>query len=55
MSTLVSTAAEVSEAHFTTPFPPIVYGLSAFGGLMLLLAVTFAFKSVAKRHGQHQR
>ena len=55
MGILASTGAEVSEAQFTTPFPPEVYGLAAFGGLMVLLAVTFAFKSVAKRHGQHER
>jgi hypothetical protein len=49
MGILASTAAAAAETHFETPFEPAVYGLGAFGGLMVLLAVTFAFKSVAKR------
>jgi hypothetical protein len=49
MGILASTAAEAAEAHFEIPFAPEVYGLAAFGGLMLLLAVTFAFRSVGKR------
>jgi hypothetical protein len=52
---ILSTGVEVNEAHFTTPFPPEVYGLGAFAGLMMLLAVTFAFRSVAKRHGHTER
>jgi hypothetical protein len=39
-----------AETHFQTPFPPEVYGLGALGGLMALLAVTWAFRSVGKRH-----
>ena len=52
---ILTAGAEVNEAHFTTPFPPEVYGVAAFVGLMVLLAVTFAFRSVAKRHGHDQR
>ena len=32
------------------PIPSIAYGLIAFGLLMALLAVTYAFRSVGKRH-----
>ena len=32
------------------PFPAPVFGLVAFGLLMFLLLVTFAFRNVGKRH-----
>lgn len=32
------------------PIPPEAYGLIAFAGLMALLFVTFAFRSVGTRH-----
>ncbi|GIJ00511.1 hypothetical protein CLV28_1315 [Sediminihabitans luteus] len=32
------------------PIPPIAYGLLAFGGLVALLLVTYAFRSVGTRH-----
>lgn len=46
---LLAAAAEAEETHFEIPFPPEVYGLGALGGLLLLLALTFAFRSVGKR------
>ncbi|MFZ5871559.1 MAG: hypothetical protein ACOYXW_13680 [Actinomycetota bacterium] len=42
-------AAEAGESQAEIPFPPEVYGLGALGGLLLLLALTFAFRSVGKR------
>jgi hypothetical protein len=39
-----------AETEFEIPMAPEVYGLGALGGLLLLLAITFAFRSVAKRH-----
>lgn len=42
-------AAEAGESHPEIPFPPEVYGLGALGGLLALLALTFAFRSVGKR------
>ena len=43
-------AAEESAAAVTQlPVPPVVYGLGAFLGLMAMLAVTFAFRSVGTR------
>jgi hypothetical protein len=47
-SAFISTVT-AAETHFEIPFSPAVYGLGAFGGLMALLAITFAFRSVAKR------
>jgi len=32
------------------PFPPAVFGILAFGGLVVLLLVTHAFRSVGTRH-----
>jgi hypothetical protein len=42
-------AAEVS-AEATLPIPPAGFGLIAFGVLIALLAVTFAFRNVGSRH-----
>lgn len=35
------------------PIPPFFYGLIAFGILLFMLIVTFAFKSVGLRHEAH--
>lgn len=32
------------------PFSPVVFGLSAFGALVAMLLVTYAFRSVGTRH-----
>ncbi|SDQ05322.1 hypothetical protein [Quadrisphaera sp. DSM 44207] len=32
------------------PLPSVAFGLIAFGILMALLAITFAFRSIGKRH-----
>jgi hypothetical protein len=39
-----------SDAPRDLPVPPLVYGITAFCIILALLAVTFAFKSVGKRH-----
>jgi len=38
-----------TETHFEIPFPPEVYGVAMFIALMVLLGLTFAFRSVGKR------
>ncbi|MCL3860559.1 hypothetical protein [Actinotalea sp. K2] len=43
-------AEESAEAVQHLPMVPEAYGLVAFGGLMVLLAVTYAFRSVGARH-----
>ncbi len=45
----LSRAAEEA-AHQELPIPPLAYGLIAFGALMALLLVTYAFRSVGTRH-----
>jgi hypothetical protein len=42
-------AAEAS-AEATLPIPPAAFGLIAFGALIALLAVTYAFRNVGSRH-----
>lgn len=46
---LVLTAASGAEEN-TLPFPPPVFAGIAFGFFLLLLAITFAFRSVGNRH-----
>ncbi len=41
---------EATKVVTELPIPPIAYGLLAFGGLMVLLAVTYAFRSIWTRH-----
>lgn len=48
MTLLLTAAAE--EAHASSSIPPVAVGLLAFAGLMALLFVTFAFRSVGTRH-----
>ncbi|MBC7290543.1 MAG: hypothetical protein H5T83_04285 [Actinotalea sp.] len=45
---LAEEAAETAGNHL--PMSPVAFGLLAFGGLMVLLLVTFAFRSVGTRH-----
>lgn len=49
-ATLIA-AAEEAAAHGTElPFPPAVFGVGGFVGLLALLLVTYAFRSVGSRH-----
>lgn len=48
LHTAVQAAQEASE-HAET-LPPLAFGLIAFGALVALLAVTYAFRSVGTRH-----
>lgn len=48
MTTILAAAAESADSG--TSIPPVAYGLLAFTGLMALLFVTFAFRSVGSRH-----
>jgi hypothetical protein len=34
----------------TTQFPPVVFGIGAFVGLVALLLVTYAFRNAGSRH-----
>jgi len=44
-------AAEVAVEHMNAlPVAPVVFGITAFGGLVALLLVTYAFRSVGTRH-----
>ena len=43
--------AEAAVEHVNTlPVSPLVFGLTGFGGLIALLLVTYAFRSVGTRH-----
>ena len=44
----VLTAAEASTTQL--PFPPAVFGIGAFVGLVALLLVTYAFRNAGSRH-----
>jgi hypothetical protein len=44
---IVETAAEQTRE---LPFPPAVFGIAAFGGLVVLLLVAYAFRSIGSRH-----
>jgi hypothetical protein len=50
ISAVVLAAEEGAEAASHLPIPPLVFGLLAFGGLVTLLLVTYAFRSVGTRH-----
>ncbi len=41
-------AAETTQASL--PFPPVVFGIGAFVGLVALLLATFAFRNAGSRH-----
>jgi hypothetical protein len=43
-------AATESETHRALPIPAEVYGVIALGVFAALLAITWAFRSVATRH-----
>ncbi|MFC8600016.1 MULTISPECIES: hypothetical protein [unclassified Isoptericola] len=48
LHTAVQVAQEATE-HAET-IPPIAMGLLAFGGLVVALLVTYAFRNVSNRH-----
>jgi len=43
-------AEKVAERSSDLPFPPVVFGVAGFGGLVVLLLVAYAFRSVGTRH-----
>jgi hypothetical protein len=43
-------AAEQAAEHNELPFSPLVFGIAAFGSLVAMLLVTYAFRSVGTRH-----
>jgi len=47
---LISAAEQAAEHTTELPFPPVVFGLGAFGGLVAMLLITYAFRSVGTRH-----
>ncbi|AEE46539.1 hypothetical protein [Cellulomonas fimi] len=51
MHSVLIAAAEETAAHGSElPFPPVVFGVGAFVGLVAMLLFTFAFRSVGTRH-----
>jgi hypothetical protein len=42
--------AATEAAHESLPFPPVVFGVGAFVGLVALLLVTFAFRNAGSKH-----
>lgn len=50
LAAVAQAAQEGAESAAHLPIPPIAYGLLAFGGLVALLLVTYAFRSVGTRH-----
>ena len=50
MHAVLLAAEQSAEAANHLPLPPALVGLAAFAGLMALLAVTYAFRSIGTRH-----
>ena len=50
MNAALRLSAELTEHATELPADPVVYGLGGFGALVVLLAVTYAFRSVGSRH-----
>ena len=48
MTTILAAVAEGT--HAESAIPPVAIGLLAFAGLMSLLFITYAFRSVGTRH-----
>jgi hypothetical protein len=46
----VHVAAEAAEVVNELPFPPWVFGVGAFVGLVAMLLIAYAFRSVGTRH-----
>lgn len=50
MHAALITAAEAAEHANELPFSPVVFGVGAFVGLVAMLLITYAFRSVGTRH-----
>jgi hypothetical protein len=48
--TLAAEAAEATEHANPLPFDPAALGVGGFIGLVVLLAITYAFRSIGQRH-----
>jgi len=42
--------SEAAEKTHDLPFPPVVFGIGAFAGLVALLLITYAFRNAGSRH-----
>jgi hypothetical protein len=49
---LLATMQEGAEKERELPMPPWAIGLLAFMGFLVLLAITWSFRSVGQRHGE---
>lgn len=49
-SAIVTAAGEAAEVHFEIPMPAEAFGGIALGGLVALLALTFAFRGASNKH-----
>lgn len=47
---LIAAAGEAAEKTNELPFPPVVFGVGAFVGLLAALLFTYAFRLVGTRH-----
>jgi hypothetical protein len=47
---LIAAAEQTAEHTNELPFSPVVFGVGAFAGLVAMLLVTYAFRSVGSRH-----
>ena len=41
---------EAAEQAHHLPFPPVVFGIGAFCGLVAMLLITYAFRNAGSRH-----
>ena len=48
IQSVTSFVSEEAERHL--PMPPVAFGLLAFAGFIVLLGVTFAFRSSGTKH-----
>ncbi|WP_190278852.1 hypothetical protein [Cellulomonas sp. B6] len=49
-ATLIAAAEEATAHASELPFAPPVFGIGAFVGLIAMLLITYAFRSVGTRH-----
>ena len=49
MNAAVTLAAEAAEATNPLPFDPAFVGIAGFGGLVVLLAIAYVFRTVGQR------
>ncbi len=50
MNAALILAGETHEVVNELPVDPMVFGVAGFGGLLVLLLITYAFRSVGHRH-----